>query len=82
MNTKGSGVTFYKDSHSDEMKLYNGGMKAMASGQKVLEHGKRIPRNFHDILDYSRGTILHSRAPHNKRFLFHFYYGGGYKYYV
>ena len=32
MNKKGSGITYYKDGHSDEMKLYNGGLRAMASG--------------------------------------------------
>lgn len=32
MNTPGSGVTYLKTSYSDELKLFNGGLRSVASG--------------------------------------------------
>ncbi len=50
METKGSGVTMYKESHSDELKLFNGGIRAVPSGQINLELGRNYTDNQHDVL--------------------------------
>ena len=44
MNTQGSGVTYLKTFHSDELKLFNGGLRAVPFGQKNLE----LNRSFMD----------------------------------
>lgn len=52
MNTQGSGVTHLKVTHSDELKLFNGGLRAVPFGQKNLEMNRSFNDDQHDMLDY------------------------------
>lgn len=80
MEKKGSGVTYYSQSHSDEMQLFKGGLRAPTSGQIRLELGKDLVDNHHENMEYERGVIMHSRNPANKLLNFHYLYGGVQKY--
>jgi hypothetical protein len=80
MEKKGSGVTYYKTSHSDEMQIFKGGLRAPTTGQIRLELGKDQVDNHHEILEYERGTIMHSRNPNSRMLNFHYLYGGVQKY--
>ena len=80
METKGSGVTYYKTSHSDEMQIFKGGLRTPRSGQIRLELGKDLVDNHHETLEYERGVIFHTRNPNNKLLNFHYLYGGLRKY--
>lgn len=81
MEKQGSGVTYYSSSHSDEMQLFKGGLRAPTKGQIRLELGKDLADNHHDTLEYERGVIMHSRNPANKLLNFHYLYGGTKKYF-
>ena len=76
METRGGGVTFYKESHSDELRLFNGGIRSVPAGQHRLEHGRNEVDNHNDYLDYERGTILHSRNPTTRYMDYHNHFGG------
>ena len=82
MEKSGSGVTYFKTSKSDEMQLFKGGLRSVPYGQPRLEFGRNFADNHHDVLDYERGTIIHTRSPVTKLFDYHFMYGGFYKQYV
>lgn len=76
MNIKGSGVTYYKDSHSDELRLFNGGLRNVASGQEQLEYGRHTPKEHEDFMSYARGFVTHSRSPNTQFMNFHYMLGG------
>ena len=76
MNIKGSGVTYFKESHSDEMRLFQGGLRNIPHGQLSLEHGRYSPREHEDFLSYNRGSVIHSRSPHTQHLNYHFMFGG------
>jgi len=82
MNTQGSGVTYLKTSHSDELKLFNGGLRAVPFGQKNLEMHRNFMDDQHDMLDYQRGVIVHSRSPVARQLDYHGLYGGSFKFWV
>lgn len=76
MNIKGSGVTYYKDSHSDELRLFEGGLRNVAAGQNQLEYGRNTPKEHEDFLSYMRGYVTHSRSPNTQFMNFHYMLGG------
>lgn len=76
MNIKGSGVTYYKDFHSDELRLFNGGLRNVAIGQNQLEYGRKTPKEHEDYMSYSRGLVTHSRSPNTQFMNFHYMFGG------
>lgn len=76
MNIKGSGVTYYKDFHSDELRLFNGGLRNVANGQNQLEYGRKTPKEHEDFITYSRGLVIHSRSPYTQFMNYHYMYGG------
>lgn len=76
MNKNGGGVTHVKASMSDELKLFNGGIRQVPIEQQRLEMGRSYIDDGHDNFDYVRGTVIHSRSPVVKRLDFHGFYGG------
>lgn len=76
MNKNGGGVTWVKQSISDEMKLFNGGLRSVANEQTKLELNRSMIDDNHDNFDYVRGTIVHSRSPVVRNLEFHGMYGG------
>lgn len=76
MNIKGSGVTYYRDYHSDELRLFNGGLRNVANGQHQLEYGRPTPKEHEDFMSYSRGLVTHSRSPNTQFMNFHYMFGG------
>ncbi len=80
MNKSGGGVTQYSEYHSDEMRLFGGGLRVGGSAVKIDNHmgDKRV----HDKMSYNRGTIYHSRSPNTQFLNFHFLYGGPKKFFI
>eukprot|EP01017_Pseudomicrothorax_dubius_P027031 TRINITY_DN3069_c0_g1_i1.p1 TRINITY_DN3069_c0_g1~~TRINITY_DN3069_c0_g1_i1.p1 ORF type:complete len:130 (+),score=27.26 TRINITY_DN3069_c0_g1_i1:143-532(+) len=83
MNVKGGGISYVNDFHSDEMRLFRGGLRHIPHGQgKLLYDSTNNIRNYHDKMSYERGFISHSRSPSNQRVNFHFMHGGFFKFVV
>ena len=81
MNVKGGGISHVNDFTSDEMKLFRGGLRQVASGQNKLIYDTTAQvKNYHDKYSYERGFISHSRSPSNQYLNFHFMFGGFKKY--
>jgi hypothetical protein len=57
--------------------MFRGGLRHYPEWNERLIYGTReTPLNYHDKMDYDRGTITHSRSPSNQYINFHFLYGG------
>ena len=80
MNKFGSGITHFDEYKSDEMTLFNGGLRS--DRKSILKNQKGDHKNEHDKMSYSRGTIMHSRSPANQYLNFHWYYGGSKKFFI
>ncbi|KAL4430517.1 hypothetical protein ABPG74_005442 [Tetrahymena malaccensis] len=78
MNVTGAGLTHVKDFHSDEMRVFRGGLRHIADKQSNLVYGSvnSSVRYYHDKMSYERGFIQHSRSPSNQFINFHFMLGG------
>ena len=77
MNIQGSGLTSYNSTYSNEMRLFQGGLKNMTMNSTRLEQGKMNHfHDSHDFLNYERGTICRSRSPNNQFLDFQTMYGG------
>ena len=77
MNKSGGGVVSFRSYNSDEMRLFNGGLRHVPRGQMRLEFNKNSNMwDSHKHLSYERGTVVHSRSPFNQFFNYHFMYGG------
>ena len=74
MNKSGSGLTHFTEFHSDEMRLFNGGLRQGNTQLRV--DAKMGDKRVHDKLSYSRGVIYHSRSPNAQFLNFHFLHGG------
>ena len=80
MNNSGSGVTSYTEFHSDEMRLFKGGLR-YGDSQLVINN-QMADKRVHDKFSYSRGTIYHSRSPNNQFLAFHYMHGGVRKFFI
>ena len=80
MNKSGSGVVNFDEYRSDEMTIFNGGLRS--DTQKIVKDLRGDGRNHHDKISYNRGVITHSRSPATQYFNFHYMYGGVRKYFI
>lgn len=82
MNQKYSGLSYYRDYHSDDMRFLRGGMREVSKFQFLMERHKNDVSNHHDVFSYERGTVYHSRNPCHQKINFHYMYGGVKKFLV
>ena len=74
MNKSGSGLTHFTEYHSDEMRLFSGGLRT--GGRDLRIDAAMGDKRQHDKMSYSRGVIYHSRSPNTQYLNFHYLYGG------
>ena len=82
MEKSGSGITYLKETHSDEMRVFRGGLKSTLMIQTFHERNKRNAFNTHDFFRYGRGLVLHSRSRVHQYFNYHYMFGGFKKYFL
>ncbi len=74
MNKQGSGLTYYDVYYSDEMRLFNGGLRT--GGRAISIDARMGDKRVHDKMSYNRGTVYHSRSPNAQFLNYHYLYGG------
>jgi len=79
MNKSGSGLTHFTEYHSDEMRLFSGGLRA--GGRNLQIDHAMGDKRVHDKMSYNRGTVYHSRSPNTQYLNFHYLYGGSKKFF-
>ena len=55
MNSTGGGLTHVSHIHSEEMRVFRGGLRHLPVHSELLQHNSKINlHNFHDKLSYER----------------------------